>query len=138
MLVNAATPRFNDRILDLAVGDGAFGEARSCGFPHQPGEVMTYPVYQKEILSLRSYLSIGAIRMFVGGSEVELIKSLFSVEPVVEARHRVREDGTVCGGSSSGALSRTSPSRGKSSGSSRTESSGTPSHDELSNAADEP
>lgn len=57
-----------------------FGEARSYAFPHHPGAVMTYPVYQEEILSLRrSYPAVGSIRMFAGGSEVDLVRALFQL-----------------------------------------------------------
>lgn len=57
-----------------------FSGARPYAYPHFPAEVEAYPLYQEEILSLhQSFPQIPSIRMFAGGSEVELIKNLYQL-----------------------------------------------------------
>ncbi len=71
-------PRYLEHGVLKAVGP--FSEARPYAYPHFTGDTEAYPLYQEEILSLhQSFPQIPSIRMFAGGSEVELIRSLFQL-----------------------------------------------------------
>jgi saccharopine dehydrogenase (NAD+, L-lysine forming) len=49
-------------------------------FPHEDRPTREYPLYQEEVLSLhRAFPEVESIRVFTGGSEVELVKSLFKM-----------------------------------------------------------
>lgn len=57
-----------------------FSAPQSYTFPHEDSPTREYPLYQEELLSLhRAFPEVGAIRLYTGGSEVELIKSLFKL-----------------------------------------------------------
>jgi hypothetical protein len=57
-----------------------FSSAREYAFPHEPGPIRQYPLYQEELLSLhRSFPGIDSIGIYTGGSEVELVKALFQL-----------------------------------------------------------
>jgi hypothetical protein len=54
-----------------------FTAGRDYRFPHEPRSWRQYPLYQEELLSLhRTYPDIETIRIYTGGSEVELVKAL--------------------------------------------------------------
>lgn len=57
-----------------------FSHSRTYQFPHSGQIVEQYPLYQEEILSLhQTFPEIDTIRAFTGGSEVELVKSLYQL-----------------------------------------------------------
>jgi hypothetical protein len=57
-----------------------FTAARMYHFPHEERACKQYPLYQEELLSLhRSYPEIETIRLYTGGSEVELVKALYQL-----------------------------------------------------------
>lgn len=57
-----------------------FSEACEYQFPHEIGTCRQYPLYQEELLSLRrSFPEVGAIAVYTGGSEVELVKALYQL-----------------------------------------------------------
>lgn len=57
-----------------------FSSPESYTFPHEDRPTLEYPLYQEELLSLhRAFPEVGSIRVFTGGSEVELVKSLFKM-----------------------------------------------------------
>lgn len=57
-----------------------FSHPESYTFPHETRPTREYPLYQEEVLSLhRAFPEVGSIRVFTGGSEVELVKSLFKL-----------------------------------------------------------
>ena len=57
-----------------------FSSPRSYQFPHEPRPSRQYPLYQEELLSFRrAFPEIRAIGVWTGGSEVELVKSLFKL-----------------------------------------------------------
>ena len=57
-----------------------FTAARTYHFPHEERACRQYPLYQEELLSLRrSFPEIETIRLFTGGSEVELVKALYQL-----------------------------------------------------------
>jgi saccharopine dehydrogenase-like NADP-dependent oxidoreductase len=57
-----------------------FADPESYTFPHEDRATREYPLYQEELLSLhRAFPEVGSIRVFTGGSEVELVKSLFKM-----------------------------------------------------------
>jgi hypothetical protein len=57
-----------------------FGTARYHAFPNEPRPTRQYPLYQEELLSLhRAFPDIATIGVHTGGSEVELVKSLFQL-----------------------------------------------------------
>jgi saccharopine dehydrogenase (NAD+, L-lysine forming) len=57
-----------------------FSSPRTYTFPHEDRATREYPLYQEEVLSLhRAFPEIATIRVLTGGSEVELVKSLFKM-----------------------------------------------------------
>jgi saccharopine dehydrogenase (NAD+, L-lysine-forming) len=57
-----------------------FSMPRSYTFQHETHPTRMYPLYQEELLSFRrSFPEIAAISVWSGGSEVELVKSLFQL-----------------------------------------------------------
>lgn len=57
-----------------------FADPETYTFPHEDRPTREYPLYQEELLSLhRAFPEVGSIRVFTGGSEVELVKSLFKM-----------------------------------------------------------
>ena len=74
----AQNPRIieNGRIVVLE----PFSSPRSYTFPHETRPTRQYPLYQEELLSFRrSFPDIASMAVFSGGSEVELVKSLFQL-----------------------------------------------------------
>ena len=63
----------------------SFTHARSHEFPHFPTRVDQYPINQEEVFSLhQTFPDIYSIRVFTGGSEVELIKNLHQLNLLSE------------------------------------------------------
>lgn len=57
-----------------------FANPETYTFPHEDRTTREYPLYQEELLSLhRAFPEVESIRVFTGGSEVELVKSLFKM-----------------------------------------------------------
>lgn len=57
-----------------------FSKSKTYKFPYFKNLVDLYPVFQEEILSLKqSFSEVENIRMYVGGSEMELMKSLYQL-----------------------------------------------------------
>ncbi len=57
-----------------------FSHSTEYEFPHFKEPVEQYPIYQEEILSLhQTYPGVSSIRLYSGGSEVELVKNLFQL-----------------------------------------------------------
>lgn len=73
-----AKPRYIENNKLVAVEP--FSHSEAYDFPHFARSVAQYPIYQEEVLSFRdSYPKVSSIRVSSGGSEVELIKSLFQL-----------------------------------------------------------
>lgn len=57
-----------------------FSNSKSYEFPHFRESVAQYPIYQEELLSFhKSFPNISSLKVFSGGSEIELIKNLFQL-----------------------------------------------------------
>ncbi|MBI2463396.1 saccharopine dehydrogenase [Candidatus Peregrinibacteria bacterium] len=57
-----------------------FSHSMEYEFPHFKEPVEQYPLYQEEILSLhQTFPQIASIKVYTGGSEVELVKSLYQL-----------------------------------------------------------
>lgn len=57
-----------------------FSHSTEYEFPHFKEPVEQYPLYQEEILSLhQTFPQIASIKVYTGGSEVELVKSLYQL-----------------------------------------------------------
>lgn len=71
-------PRFFDDGTLAVVEPFTQGEAYE--FPHYRESVEQYPIYQEEVLSLhQTYPFVKSIRVYSGGSEIELVKSLYQL-----------------------------------------------------------
>ncbi|MEW6550987.1 MAG: saccharopine dehydrogenase C-terminal domain-containing protein [Campylobacterota bacterium] len=57
-----------------------FSKSRTYKFPYFKNFVEVYPVFQEELISLKqSFEDVDDIRMYVGGSEIELMKNLYQL-----------------------------------------------------------
>lgn len=57
-----------------------FSKSKTYKFPYYKNFVEEYPIFQEEVISLKqSFKDIEDIKMYVGGSEVELMKSLYQL-----------------------------------------------------------
>lgn len=57
-----------------------FSGTRAYTFPHERNATKVYPLYQEELLSFRrSFPEVASIGIWSGGSELELVKSLFKL-----------------------------------------------------------
>lgn len=57
-----------------------FTNSRLYEFPHGGGSVRQYPLFQEELISLKqTYPEVSDIRIYTGGSEVELIKNMYQL-----------------------------------------------------------
>lgn len=77
-----------------------FSSPRSYLFPHETRPTRQYPLYQEELLSFhRSFPEIRQVGVWTGGSEVELIKSLYKLnllsKRLIDARPGLTVEGVV-------------------------------------------